>query len=72
MKKNYDTPHIREIYIDDNHHLIVENSEGDYHDNGYLPTDGITIHYKEDKENERRHKARSYIAMQDKAIEFGM
>ena len=49
MKKNYEIPYIREIYIDNNHHLIVENSNGEHHDNGYMPTDGITIHYKEDE-----------------------
>ena len=57
MKKKYESPYIREIYIDDNHHLIVENSNGEHHDNGYMPTDGITIHYKEDEEDEGRNKA---------------
>lgn len=57
MKKKFETPYIREIYIDKNHHLIVENSVGEHHDNGYLPTDGIRIHYKEDKEDEGRNKA---------------
>lgn len=46
MKKKFELPYIREVYIDKNHHLIVENSNGEHHDNGYLPTDGITIKYR--------------------------
>ena len=63
MKKNYESPYIREIYIDNNHHLIVENSNGEHHDNGYMPTDGITIYYKEDEKNERCDTASSNITM---------
>lgn len=61
MRKKFERPYIRKIYIDKNHHLLVEDSNGEHHDNGYLPTDGITIHYKEDNKNERCETTASNI-----------
>ena len=65
MTKKFELPYIREVYIDKNHHLIVENSNGEHYDNGYLPTDGITIYYKEDDKNERCETTTSDITDKD-------
>lgn len=49
MKLKCETPYIRKLELDKANHLWISYSDGIVLDLGYLPTDGITIQYKDKK-----------------------
>lgn len=47
-----ETPYIRRLYLDDKNHLIASMSDGNIQDVGYMPTRGIRIYYKDNKDDD--------------------
>ena len=47
-----ETPYIRSLYLDNTSHLIASMSVGNIQVVGYLPTRGIKIYYKDDKNDD--------------------
>jgi len=61
-KKEYETPYIARLDLDNRSHLIAHLSDGINTDVGYLPTNGIMIHTKE-VDDEKHYTASSHTTV---------